>query len=233
MLASRQGPPVNALAAPAETPAQKQIAADYKASAQKDVADPRTLKVINDELQKADPNAKPITQAEAKKKIADTDVRVLSGDDYKAVKSALKGSWTNPASAGNSDTRGQLADPEAAKRLATARARERTQLSNTQPTDAEVQQAAADLQRIDPGAFKKPPKDVIYVNEDQARKPISDPTKTKVADHEFTHILLQSRGMSGDDAGQHKIIGKLGWNQSLDQGDNSNWGTPPGQGLPQ
>lgn len=215
---------------PLHTPEQTRIAAQYKDAALKDVADPRTLKVLNDELKAKDPNAKPITPEEAKAIIKNTDVRVLSADDYKAVKQALGGLTSNPAAACDKSLREKLAT-EGVEKLALARARERTGLRDTQPTQADLDQARADLRRIDPGAFQTPVKDAVYVNESRANKPVSDPTKTKVADHEFVHIVLNHRGATAGEGPQHRIIGKLGWNQA-EPGENSNWGTPPGQGLP-
>lgn len=214
------------------TPAQARIAAQYKASALRDVADPATLEVLNKALKDNDPQAKPLTPAEAKGIINNTEVRVLSKEDYRAVKSALSesGLRDNPAAAASSGAREAMAT-EGPERLATARARERTGLRDTKPTQAEIDQARADLQRIDPGAFKKPPQDAVYVNEAKAGVPVSDPTKTKVADHEFVHTVLTARAPGMDPEAQHRVIGKLGWNQAV-PGENFNWATPPGQGLP-
>ncbi len=214
----------------AQTPEQARIATQYKASALRDVADPKTLRVLNEELKARDPSAAPITAEEAKKAINATDVKVLSADDYKAVKQALGGQWTNPAAAADSSIRTTLNSDEAAVKLATARARERTHLSATQPTQAEIDQAKVDLRRIDPGAFETPPKDAVYVNQAKAGVPVSDPTQTKVADHEFTHIVLNKRPGTAGEATQHEITAKLGWNHA--PGENANWNTPPGKGLP-
>ena len=80
------------------------------------------------------------------------------------------------------------------------------------------------------GAFESPPKDAVYVNQAKAGVAVSDPTKTKVASHEFTHIVLNKREATQGEHTQHEILGRLGWNHT--PGENHNWATPPGEGLP-
>ena len=47
---------------------------------------------------------------------------------------------------------------------------------------------------------------------------------------EFTHIVLNKRPGTAGEHTQHEITAKLGWNHK--HGENANWDTGPGQGLP-
>lgn len=231
------GVPAPAALPPLDSP--QKVKQAYAQSAQRDLTDPKTLKQLNDELKARDPTAKPVTAAEVNELIAKTEVKPLSARDYATLKAAAgNGSRDNPATSIDGDERARLAT-EGPVNL--ARSRLRSEGSSAEPTQAQVDAAKKDLERIDPGIFQKPPKDVVYVNEKHLGGH-ADPRQTKVASHELLHHLLDKRGVPHRDENgkdpQHAIIGRFGWNQQpgtsgdLIPGETANWATPPGQGLP-
>jgi len=232
---------VPAPVAPPPLTTEAQVRSEYKKDASRDLTDAATLKQLNDELKAQDPNAKPLTAAEAKSIIDNADVRSLTPRQYADLKAAAGpgASSTNPATAVDADNRAKLKDvgPENL-----ARARLRSQGSSADPTPEQLAQAEKDLRAIDPGIFATPPKDVVYVNQKHVEHQ-GDPRQTKVASHEFLHLILDHRQVPGKQADgsdpQHAIIGRLGWNQTFGTsgqvipGETANWATPPGQGLPE
>lgn len=235
-LLNQLGVPAPATLTPLET--QAQVKQAYTQAASRDLGDPKTLKQLNDELKARDPNAKPLTKAEVDQVIANTDVKLLSRSDYETLKMATGGSRDNPATSIDAENRAKIAasGPENL-----ARARLRNTGSNADPTPEQIAQAKTDLEKIDPSLFKKGVKDVVYVNQKHIGGH-GDPRQTKVAAHEFLHLVLDKRGVEHDANGkdpQHAIIGRLGWNQKpgtsgeVIPGETANWATPPGQGLPQ
>lgn len=220
-----------------DTPAK--VKAEYQQDAKKDLTNAGTLKQLNQELKARDPNAPPLTSAEVQRVIDNADVKSLSESDYRTLKMAVPGSQPgNPASSMDSANRAKLAK-DGPENL--ARARLQSQGSKADPTPEQISQAEADLRRIDPGAFQNPPKDVVYVNQKHIEHN-GDPRQTKVAAHEFTHLVLDHRGVPDKDPDgtdpQHAIIGRLGWNQTYGTsgkvigGETDNWATKPGDGDP-
>lgn len=220
-LLNQLGVPTPAALTPLDTPQKVKTA--YAQSASRDLTDKKTLEKLNQELG----DKGPVTAAEVNQVIQNTDVKALSEKDYATLKMATAvpgASRSNPATAMDADSRAALAE-KGPENLARARN------GNREPSADQIADAKKELERIDPGMFKKGAKDVIYVNEKHVGGH-GDPRQTKVADHEYLHLLLGKKGVTGEEA-QHELIGKFGWNQKPGPGgENRNWATPPGKGLP-
>jgi hypothetical protein len=224
---------------PAATPTQ--IAQAYKASAARDLVKPGVLNEINGTVQKYGTDKAPVTARDIQQTVANADVKVMSEADYVTLKTALNGQRTNPATALTSSERAKI--PELGVDNL-ARARLTAKGETRDPNAGELAQAKSDLMRVDPGAFQKPPKDAVYVNQRLAGQGAGDPNLTKVADHEFVHLVLDKKGVPHNDGQNHDphhyTTGVLGWNAvpgtsgfpSLPGGgETRNWRTPPGQGV--
>jgi hypothetical protein len=211
-----------------------QVVQAYRTNGPAAVGAPGSLAVINDGVTKFG-DGQPVTQGEVNRIMANTDVKVLNQSDYATLKRAAGGQQGNAACEMTSDSRALLATDGPAN---LARSRLGLPAGATPPADA-VAQAKADLMRIDPGAFKTPPKDAIYINQATDSGLRGNPNTTKIAAHELTHLVLDHHGVPDKDANgtdiQHQIIGQLGWNEAATTGvpgETSNFWTPPGQGIP-
>ncbi len=217
------GIPTTPALPPLETPAQ--VSAAYASGARKDLTDAGTLKQLNKEV-----SPETITQADVEKQIANTEVKLLSKDDYKALKQAtgVQGAdLDNPATAIDANSR-RLIREQGPENLAKARN------GGKPPSADQIAQARKDLEKIDPSLFKgdgSKMKDGIYVNQ-RLVNGVADPRLSKVAGHEYLHLILEKKGVHGE-AAQHGVTGRLGWNQKAGPGgQNDHWGDPPGKGLP-
>ncbi|MFO0727761.1 MAG: hypothetical protein U1E65_28540 [Myxococcota bacterium] len=212
----------------------QQVQQAYKQNGAAAVGAPGARAVLQDEVNRSG-DKQPITPDEINRTARNMDVKVLSANDYATVKLAYPGGQTtNSAGSAIGDLRGKL-PTEGAERLA----RMRDHIPEGSPVpQASLDQAKADLKRIDPGAFETPPKDVVYVNSTMMQGTRGNPNTTKVAAHELTHLVLSHHGVPSKAQGhdpQHEVLGRLGWNQVAESGipgETSNWGTGPGQGIP-
>lgn len=227
-------------ATPSGTPmTQAEVTKEYKAGGKTDLTSAGSLKALNDEVAKHG-DGKPVTKAEVEDIIAKSDIKLLSQKDYETLKTATGGSRDNPATAVPSGSREKLAT-DGAYRLAKRWKLEKQQ-SDAEPTKEEVEAARKELERIDPGAFAKPPKDAVYVNAKYAKQGYQgDPRVTKVATHELTHLVLFRHGVPAESEGHdvhHEFTGSVGWNAKhgttgkIIPGETDNWSTKPGDGLP-
>jgi len=195
----------------------------YAQGASRDLTSPKTLEKLNKELG----DKGPVTRADVEKVIQNTDVKMLSADDYRTLKMAtgVEGaSFSNPATAIDADSRAAIGE-KGPYNLAKIRNR------GQEPSAEQIAAAKQELEKIDPSLFKKGSRDVIYVNQKHVNG-VADPRLTKVAAHEYLHLVMHKKGVEGE-AVQHDIIGKFGWNQVPGPGGaNRNWATPPGKGLP-
>jgi hypothetical protein len=223
-----------AVTSPAEPIPEEQLKADYKSQATDALQSDAAKKAMNAAI-KEHGDGKPLTDQEIKKIVDNTDVKEVSPQQYNDLVKAAGGKFEgNPACGLSKKQREAIASPEGIKRLAASRHK-----GPGEPTQEELEKAAADLKKYDPGAFEKSPKDVVYVNEKFAKKGTNgDPNKTKVAAHEFMHVVLFAHGVPmSDDNGDihHKVTGSLGWNASASKPpipfETGNWNTGKGKGL--
>ncbi|MBL8958022.1 MAG: hypothetical protein JNK82_45025 [Myxococcaceae bacterium] len=223
-LLNQLGIPTPAALTPLDTP--QKVSTAYKAAALRDLTDPKTIAKLNDELKAQ--GKPPVTSAEVAKMIQNTDVKALSPRDYETLKLATGGSTDNPATTLDAANRAKIAE-SGPERLATARN------GGQKPSESQIAAAKKELERIDPDIFKAGAKDVVYVNERHVGAN-GDPRQTKVAAHEFVHVVLNNQGVPHESNGvdvHHDITGRFGWNQKPGPGGaNRNWNTPPGKGLP-